>query len=166
MLICIQSVPELNETTYYPNGMTAMNDGIGVAIDKAGERLSKTKEEDRPSKVIVLIITDGDENYSKEYTGTKIKEMIDTQQNTFNWEFIFLGANVNVEQIAKDYGFKEGKFASYNQTVKGTLATFDSMTMAVTSERGFTKSAGGDLSRGIGDLHYNLQDEYDKSEKK
>jgi len=73
----IQDVKELTNKEYYARGMTALLDAIGKTINTVGERLSKTKEEDRPSKIIFVITTDGQENSSKEFTQKQIKEMIE-----------------------------------------------------------------------------------------
>lgn len=155
-------VKKLTTKVYNPGGTTAMNDAIGLAINATGKRLSKMDECDRPSKVIVLIITDGHENSSTDYTTSQIREMIDIQQNTFSWEFIFLGANINVEQVSKEYGFKSGKYATYSADVKGTTALYTSVSNAVSNERGFTP----DGSRGISpaDITYDLQTEVTKTE--
>jgi len=73
----IQDVKELTNKEYYARGMTALLDAIGKTINTVGERLSKTKEENRPSKIIFVITTDGQENSSKEFTQKQIKEMIE-----------------------------------------------------------------------------------------
>ena len=61
---------------YHPDSMTALNDGCGVAIDDTGKWLAEMNEEDRPSKVIVAVFTDGMENASKEYTLKQVKDKI------------------------------------------------------------------------------------------
>ncbi len=80
---------------YYPNasGFTALYDAIGRAIDDTGKWLESLPESDRPEKVIVTIITDGDENSSTEYALSTIKEKIETQTTQYNWAFTFIGAN-------------------------------------------------------------------------
>jgi uncharacterized protein YegL len=87
------TVPPLNNNTYIAGGMTALLDAIGKTIDEVGARLHKTPESDRPEKVIFLIITDGEENSSKEYRLEQIKEKIKIQQESFKWAFVYLGAN-------------------------------------------------------------------------
>jgi uncharacterized protein YegL len=159
----IKKVKKLKKQIYMAHGMTAMNDAIGTAITTAGARLAKMEEHERPSKVIVLIITDGQENSSREYRTSQIKEMIDKQQNTYSWEFIFLGANIDVDQYAADYGFKAGKFAMYDQSSKGTTAVFDSMSTAVTNERGFSIDDSGERTRSAGTVNYSMDTIYTKS---
>lgn len=89
----IQEVEPLTKHTYSPGGSTALLDAIGQTIDSVGLRLRNTKEEDRPNKVVVVIITDGQENSSVRFTKAKIKDMIEHQTNRYAWEFHFMGAN-------------------------------------------------------------------------
>ncbi|MFW9872522.1 MAG: hypothetical protein ACFFG0_05415, partial [Candidatus Thorarchaeota archaeon] len=86
-------VPKLNESTFQPRGATALLDAVGKTIDSVGKRLSNMQENNRPEKVIVAILTDGEENSSKEYTLSKVREMITHQRDKYQWEFIFLAAN-------------------------------------------------------------------------
>ena len=58
----LSEIPDLNDQSYQPRGTTALHDAIGRSIDEAGTRLSETKENERPEKVIVAILTDGYEN--------------------------------------------------------------------------------------------------------
>jgi uncharacterized protein YegL len=76
-----------------PRGGTALLDAVGRAINETGERLSKTAEQDRPSLVIFVITTDGQENSSREFSKARLKEMIQHQQDVYKWQFTFLGAN-------------------------------------------------------------------------
>jgi hypothetical protein len=102
--IYIQYASPLDETTYCPRGSTALLDAIGRTVTTVGERLCKTPEHERPSKVIVAILTDGMENASREYTRSKIFEMIKRQREVYYWEFIYLAAN----QDAISEGIKLG----------------------------------------------------------
>lgn len=85
----------------YPDGMTSLYDAIGESIDfikkKAGEELKSND-----SDVIMLIMTDGHENSSKKHTATDIKEMIQACENTEKWNFLFLGAGLDVTEVTKD----------------------------------------------------------------
>jgi hypothetical protein len=76
-----------------PRGGTALLDAVGRAINETGERLARMPEEDRPGLVIFVVMTDGEENSSKEFSKARIKEMIQHQQEVYNWHFTFLGAN-------------------------------------------------------------------------
>ena len=89
----IKGVKPLDESTYHPDGFTALYDAVGETIDSIGRRLSAMPEDQRPGKVVVAILTDGQENSSKKYTQSKIKEMVDHQTGVYSWNFMFLGAN-------------------------------------------------------------------------
>ncbi len=73
----IKKVEPFTERTYVPRSMTALLDAIGKTANDVGERLRKTKEKDRPEKVLFVILTDGMENASKEFTKPQIVEIID-----------------------------------------------------------------------------------------
>lgn len=91
----IDSAKELTEETFVPRGMTPLFDSFGRLIVSTGERLSAIQEEDRPSKVILVVITDGLDNSSTEYTRERVKTMVEEQEKTWNWHVVFLGANID-----------------------------------------------------------------------
>jgi hypothetical protein len=74
-----------------PRGCTALLDAVGRAINETGDRLAKMAETDRPGLVVFVIVTDGLENSSHEFTKVKVQEMIDRQQNQYHWQFTFPG---------------------------------------------------------------------------
>lgn len=76
-----------------PRGGTALLDAVGRAIVETGERLKGIDESQRPGLVVFVIVTDGEENSSREFQLDKIKELIETQKNVYKWQFTFLGAN-------------------------------------------------------------------------
>lgn len=96
-----------------PRGMTALLDAVGRAINETGERLAKMAEADRPGLVIFVIVTDGEENSSKEFSKAQIKEMIERQQSQYNWHFTFLGANQDAFTEAGGLGIDAAGVANY-----------------------------------------------------
>lgn len=76
-----------------PRGSTALLDAVGRAIVETGERLKAMAEHERPGLVVFVILTDGQENSSWEFTKAKVKEMIEHQRDAYKWQFTFLGAN-------------------------------------------------------------------------
>lgn len=131
----IQDVPPLNEATYCPRGSTALLDAIGRAIVTVGGRLSKTPEHERPSKVIVAILTDGLENASSEYKRSKIFEMIKHQGEVYSWAFIFLAANQNAIQEGASLGISTKDSHNFVATGVGVRAAYSCMTQSVVSYR-------------------------------
>jgi len=131
----IKAVKLLTTKEYSARGMTALLDAIGKTINTVGDRLSKTKEEDKPSKVIFVITTDGQENSSKEFTQSKVKEMIKHQTNNYSWKFLFLGANIDAVSTAQNFGIS-GQFASnYTANSRGIGTLYSSVSKSVASYR-------------------------------
>ena len=95
---------KLTEQEYYVRGCTALLDAVGKTILEVGHRLANTPTDERPGKVIFVITTDGLENASREFTLAKVKELITHQQEKYSWEFIFLGANIDVAKEAGSLG--------------------------------------------------------------
>ena len=79
--------------TYHlaPRGNTALLDATGLAIVRTGEKLAALPEDQRPSRVIFVIQTDGQENSSRDWDWGKIQETIKHQTEEYNWQFVFLG---------------------------------------------------------------------------
>lgn len=109
----INDVPQLSGENYRPGGMTALNDAVGMAITNTGKELADMAEEDRPSVVMMIIMTDGCENASVEYkSASKIKEMIEHQINKYNWKFIYLGTDITTTEMANSMGIKSSAYSS------------------------------------------------------
>lgn len=129
--VSVKKVPKLNEETYRPGGGTALYDAIGRAMDEVGDRLAGTKEEKRPEKVLVVILTDGEENSSKEYPYEKISGMIEHQRTKYNWEFIFLAANQDAMAVGSAMNISANlNFASTKTGVKKAYRGIQKLTKA------------------------------------
>ena len=107
-----KDINEIDVFEYHPSGMTALYDGVGQAIDKVGKWLSNMDEKDRPSKNLIVIMTDGEENSSKEYTSTQLKEMIKHQEDVYNWSFVYMGTDLTNINDAKDLGIRMSSVSS------------------------------------------------------
>jgi uncharacterized protein YegL len=135
----LEEIKQFTEEDYVPRGMTALLDGIGITMDNLGQRLAEMDESERPSKVLMCIITDGYENSSKEYTKERIQEMISHQEDVYNWDVTFMGAGLDAVDVANSYGIKSGKALVYD-TGKMDVA-FTTMSKSALRCR-----AGGDVS--------------------
>ena len=109
----LASVAPLTDKEYYARGCTALLDAIGGAIHHIGNVHKYAREEDRPEKTIFVITTDGYENASRKYTAERIKQMIERQKDKYGWEFIFLGANIDAIETARNFGISEDRAANY-----------------------------------------------------
>ena len=107
-----KDVNEIEKIDYTPSGLTAMNDGIGIAITEIGKWLADMDEKDRPSKNIIVIMTDGAENNSHEYDFNTISNMIKHQEDKYNWTFIYMGTDITKTDDVKKLGIKMSRFSS------------------------------------------------------
>lgn len=116
-----------------PRGGTALLDAIGAAVTKVGEKLAATPEGDRPGYVMVIIVTDGEENSSREYKRAQIKEMITHQQEKYDWRFTYLGANQDAFAEASSMGILAPSVLSWLGTSRSVNATMDCLTTSVSA---------------------------------
>lgn len=123
----LADVRPLGRHNYCPKGFTALLDSIGSTIDAVGVRLSNTKIEDLPEKVIVAILTDGNENASKEYTHSQILAKITEQREIWKWEFLFLAANQDAIKTGSAIGIDPDQAVNFAPTSDGTKLAFDTM---------------------------------------
>lgn len=128
-------VPALTEATYVPNGNTALLDAIGVAISEIGRDLDTTPAHDRPSKVVIAIITDGEENASSRYTREAIRAMIEHQRSKYAWQFLFIGANQDAITVGAHYGITAGDALTFTTTTAGTTNAYSATNIKLMSFR-------------------------------
>lgn len=124
----LRSVPKLTLEAYVPRGGTPLHDALGRTITELGAKLAKLEDAERPGKVVVVVMTDGLENSSHEYTAPQIAEMIKHQREAYRWEFIFLGANQDAILTGEKLNIPSARSVTYAATTVGTANV-----MAVTS---------------------------------
>jgi hypothetical protein len=107
-----KKLDEVKDLDYFVGGMTRLYDGIGTAVDDVGKWLANMDESERPSKNIIVIITDGGENSSTEYRLKDIKDRIKEQTEKYSWDFIYLGNDLSDAKDANDIGVKYRGFTS------------------------------------------------------
>ena len=127
----IMEAKHMTEADCHARGCTALMDAVGKTINSVGARLAKTPEEERPSKVLFMIVTDGYENASKEFSRNAVKKMVEHQQSVYSWEFLFVGAGIDAYAEASSIGISTEHTAS-------TYATMDCMAATMTA---FSKGA-------------------------
>lgn len=130
----LKLVQPITSKEYFVRASTALLDALGKTINNVGARLANTKEDDRPSKVIVIIYTDGMENSSHEFTQSGIKAMVEVQRDVYKWEFIFLGANIDSYAVANSYGIQNSTNYSYSASgISSSYKTLSNVTRSVRS---------------------------------
>lgn len=106
-------IKDVGHYSLAPRGGTALLDAVGKAIAETGETLKATPENERPGLVVFVIVTDGEENSSKEYKKPQIKKMIEEQRDLWKWQFTFLGANQDAFGEAGSMGIPLAAAAAY-----------------------------------------------------
>ena len=133
----LQTAIPLTSETYQPRGSTALLDAIGKTIDELGAKLAATAEVDRPVKVIVAILTDGEENASRDYTMSDVNQRITHQTNQYAWEFLFLGANQDAIATASRLGIAAHDAATFSADADDLDAANKAFSKKISARRKF-----------------------------
>ena len=131
----IQKVKPLTERDYMVSGCTALLDAVGDAIHHIGNIHKYARREDVPAHTLFVITTDGMENASHRYTVEQLKSLIQNQKSKYNWEFLFLGANIDAVKTAADYGISADNAATYCCDSEGTAINYECIADAVSEVR-------------------------------
>lgn len=134
----ISEVENFDGTEFPPRGMTSLHDAMGISISNLKNTLKKKENNsDSVSTALVVIMTDGGENNSKEYRGQegmgKIKKMIDDLEETGLWTFSFMGANQDAVLTAKGFGIAKGNSITYSSTNKGATRAYATLNSAISN---------------------------------
>ena len=128
----IEKVSPMTEEEYYVRGSTALLDAIGKTVMQVKANQDKKEIKD---KVLFVIITDGMENASREYRADQIKKLIEERKEKNNWEFLFLGANIDAIGAAKDIGIDSSRAVRFKSDKKGTVKNYEVLNEAIKEVR-------------------------------
>jgi len=131
----ISDVVYLTDTNYMTKSGTPLFDSLGKAINDIGSKLSKMDESYRPSKVIFVILTDGEENSSTIYNNNNIKDMITKQESVYNWKFVYLGANQDAFGVSNSLGISKDNTLSWYSNKECTINAFQSISKGMSTYR-------------------------------
>lgn len=131
----LAEIQKLTEKEYFVSGCTALLDAIGQTINHIKNVQENLKDEDRPSKTLFVITTDGMENSSREYTYIKVKKLIDQVKEKEKYEFIFLGANIDSEEEAAKLGIDKDQAVNFKNDSAGIEINYCALDMAIKSVR-------------------------------
>lgn len=104
-LVDLKSARELDSKNYRPNGTTALHDAIGSTINRA----KQDAKDQGFTKVTLMVMTDGFENQSKEYSQADVNVLVKEAEDELGWDVFFVGANIDVRQTSETYGMKSHK---------------------------------------------------------
>ena len=129
----IEKVSPMTEEEYYVRGSTALLDAIGKTVMQVKANQDKKEIKD---KVLFVIITDGMENASREYRADQIKKLIEERKEKDNWEFLFLGANIDAIGAAQNIGIDSSRAVRFKSDKKGTAKNYEVLNEAIKEIRG------------------------------
>lgn len=155
----LDEVEPMTDREYYVRGCTALLDALGGAIQHIGNVHKYAREEDRPEKTLFIITTDGQENASRRYSYDKVKKMVERQQKEYNWEFLFLGANIDAVAEAGKVGIRADRAVKYECDSKGTKVNFKALNKAVSSVRCCVSA--GDLEEALEGWDEEIREDYE-----
>ena len=128
-------VQKMTEDDFFVGGSTALMDAIGEAIHHIGNIHKYIRTEDVPANTMFVIMTDGMENASRNYSSDRVKQMIERQKKRYGWEFLFIGANIDAVETAARYGIDADRAVNYHADKEGTRVVYQSVANAVCSLR-------------------------------
>ena len=118
---------KFDKLQYSPRGSTPLHDAMGWTITTLGRRLEGLPEAERPDKVLIVIMTDGEENSSLEYNHASVAELVKHQQDNYNWQFLFLGANQDAVLTAKTYNIAIHASSCFDPSSTGMRSAIGAM---------------------------------------
>ena len=129
----LADVKPLDDSTYVPRGVTRLYDAIGLTVNTVKEEIAKA--EDKPDKVLIVVLTDGLENASQEYDTAQIKTLLEERQKA-GWEFTFIGANQDAILTARGIGLHNAASnLTYAATPQGAVNMMASLSTATAAFR-------------------------------
>ena len=131
----VREVRPITDKEYNVRGCTALLDAIGGAIHHIGNIHKYARPEDVPEHTLFVITTDGMENASRRYSARQVKEMIQHQKEKYNWEFLFLGANIDAVETAGHLGIDPDRAVNYHCDSEGTRLNFEVVAQAAAAVR-------------------------------
>ena len=129
--LALEAVPQMTENDYQVGGCTALIDAIGSAIHHIGNIHKYARREDVPAHTMFVIMTDGMENASHRYSSEEVKKKIERQKEKYGWEFLFIGANIDAVETARQYGISADRSVNYHADESGTQVVYESLSEAV-----------------------------------
>lgn len=131
----ICDIEPISENEYYVEGSTALLDAMGKTIHKIDNVQKKRRKKGHADRVLFVVITDGMENASGEFNYEQIRKMVKQRKSRFEWEFLFLGANIDATATAERYGITAEKAATYCSDSRGTRLNYKALSCAISEVR-------------------------------
>jgi len=135
----IKEVKDITETEWFPRGTTALYDAIGKTINNDKALIKKMSKKDRPNKVLVCVVTDGNENASREFRIDDVKKLIKDCEND-DWNFIYLAANQDAFDVGSSFGISGSNTYTYTTNADGVFNMSSTLNAAAVSYRSMSST--------------------------
>ena len=142
----IHHVKDLTTETFVPGGGTPLLDCMYRMITETGEKLASMAEKDRPGKVLVIFMTDGEENASHAHTKKEVFDLITQQTEVYKWSFMYIGANQDAIQEAQSYGIAGSYASNFVADSASVGSTYNLLSQKVATFRAATTVAQADAA--------------------
>lgn len=130
----IADTPELDGDRYTPGGRTALHDALYRVMDETATRLEARSAANRPTNVIIVVLTDGKENAS-ETSQDRVREQVRLRREEQEWEFLFIGANQDAALTAEKMGMDSDRSLDMAHSGEGAQAAYESASEQVRTAR-------------------------------
>lgn len=127
----LDEIKPMTDKDYVVGGCTALIDAIGEAVEHISTIHKYARPEDIPEHTVFVITTDGMENASKKFTSKQVKKIIEEKKKKNNWEFLFIGANIDAVETASHFGIDSNRAVNYHADKKGTSVLYESVSNAI-----------------------------------
>lgn len=131
----IQTAENLTSAIYYARGNTALMDAVGRTITETLAQMEKEKICPAKRRVLIMIMTDGLENASKEFNKASVKSLIDATTKDYGWNYLFIGANIDSAAEAKSIGIDSSRASNISADSEGIKESFERMNVAAREVR-------------------------------
>jgi hypothetical protein len=135
----LPEIPGLTRETFVPRASTPLLDAMGRGINDLEKSLLELTENKRPSRVVMVIITDGQENASREFRKDQVEKMIREKQEKANWQFVFLSADLGAIGDALQHGIYASSVLAHDKDGRGVGAAWASLSRSISDYRAARK---------------------------
>lgn len=147
----IKKVKPLTSHQYKPDGSTPLYDAVCESIEKTQVYSTKC---DEPA-ILNVVMTDGEENSSREHNAKCLKDIIADCQDQGNWTFVFLGANQDSWANASQLGYQAGNTANWDGTTRGVGLAFSALSANSVAYCAQVSAGGGGGGKGLSVSNFN-----------
>ena len=124
--LSIRDVPQMTEKQYTVGGCTALLDAVGATVNHVMNIHKYAREEDVPEHTMVVIMTDGMENASRNFSYGDVKKIISAQEEK-GWHFVFMGANIDAAETGGKMGIRASRSVNFANDAEGQRLNYEAI---------------------------------------